>query len=28
MEAKAAYVVDYLYGADGSKIGTAVKNEF
>lgn len=28
MEAKAAYVVDYLYGADGSKIGTAVKNEY
>lgn len=28
MEAKAAYVVDYLYGSDGSKIGEAVKSEF
>ena len=28
MEAKAAYVVDYLYGSDGSKIGGAVKNEY
>lgn len=28
MEAKAAYVVDYLYGDDGSKIGEAVKTEF
>ena len=28
MEAKAAYVVDYLYGEDGSKIGEAVKSEY
>ena len=28
MEAKAAYVVDYLYGSDGSKIGEAVKEEY
>lgn len=28
MEAKAAYVVDYLYGSDGSKIGEAVKTEY
>ena len=28
MEAKAAYVVDYLYGSDGSKIGDAVKSEY
>ena len=28
MEAKAAYVVDYLYGSDGSKIGDAVKTEY
>ena len=28
MEAKAAYVVDYLYGSDGSKIGEAVKSEY
>jgi hypothetical protein len=28
MEAKAAYVVDYLYGSDGSKIGSGVKNEY
>lgn len=28
MEAKAAYVVEYLYGSDGSKIGEAVKTEY
>lgn len=28
MDAKANYVVDYLYGADGSKIGDAVKNQY
>ena len=28
MEAKAAYVVEYLYGTDGSKIGDAVKKEY
>ena len=28
MEAKAAYVVDYLYGTDGSKIDDAVKDEY
>ncbi len=28
MEAKASYVVDYLYGSDGSKIGDSVKEEY
>lgn len=28
MDAKASYVVDYLYGGDGEKIGTDVKEDF
>ena len=28
MDAKATYVVDYLYGTDGSKIGDAVKEQY
>ena len=28
MDAKANYVVDYLYGADGSKIASSVKDEY
>lgn len=28
MDAKANYVIDYLYGADGAKIGEEVKKEF
>ena len=28
MDAKAIYVVDYLYGVDGSKIGDGVKEQF